>query len=765
MKRSLKSCLFTMVLSLLLCMMALGGVAQEIALDEELPEGVYIYTPAADRFLPWTPVDDRNVFQVIGLAPHDTTVNLNVSMDGEPVWSGETMSEGNGYFYAEIPVEVLDVEPDYQLTVKSGAYVAETPFFTYNGTVAEFAADPLHLALLEDLTDEERAVYESEMNEETIEDEAGEAGQEKVALEPNEFRNEEYTYILESDNTVTLTVYHKHERDLVLPEIVDGYPVTGIQFELFNRASGVRTVTIPNRIVSLRYNGNPFLMWKDLTAIYVAPDHPAFSSVNGILYSKDLSTLLALPRKHPEKEAVIPDGTRSIGIDACYYGTIRKAVFPDSLRELDSYALAYNFYLKKLELTDGIRVLKIGCLKNTAITSLMIPSKASANTSFASACPNLQEITVMPGNETVKSIDGVLFSADGETLITYPAARPGKKYTTPGKTVVIGEEAFSMARNLESVVLTEKVSEIQGRAFDQCSFKSIKLPNSVTTMNENVFTGCYNLEEFIINKNHPTLSAVDKKYLYSKDHTIFYCYPGGLGDESDVLEKYVLEKETKKIQPYAFEQTKIRNVVLPEGLEEIGDRAFFGAGIITLYVPESVKRIGVQAFSQSNVIFAGLSEGVETLGWAAFRGCIALSYIAVPESVSEIGQSAFLDIGEGRVITKENSYMHQYAVQNMIKVDVAEGKYDEYMDRILDFFDVKQDGEQAQRIKIKSSSRVNIRQKPDGDSRRLGFAQPGDEYDVTEIIRGNGDQIKWFKVKLEDGNEGYISASVAELLE
>ena len=39
-------------------------------------------------------------------------------------------------------------------------------------------------------------------------------------------------------------------------------------------------------------------------------------------------------------------------------------------------------------------------------------------------------------------VDGVIFSADGKTLIKYPDDKIGEEYTVPEGTEVIGENAF-----------------------------------------------------------------------------------------------------------------------------------------------------------------------------------------------------------------------------------------------------------------------------------------------------------------------------------
>ena len=747
-------------IALCLTFACVSFVQAESVEEDELPEGVYIYTPAKNRFLPWTETDDQNVYQVIGLAPHDSTVNITLKIGKSTIWTGEVMSEGNGYFSANIPGDDLDIEPEYTLEVESAGYSANVVFYIYRGTLTEYAADPLHLALLEELTPDELYYYEAETKGEILDEESFDdlALGETMQTGPNEYRNKEYSYVVEEDGTATLTYYYQHKEKLVLPTTVDGYKVTGIRFPIFSKASGVKSVYIPSEITKVEYN--PFINWISLTAIYVAPDHPTLASVNGTLYSRDLKTLIAYPSKHPEKEPVIPIGTTTLGLEAFFNSTIRTPDLPESLRTIEVECFAYAGYMRKIRLPDGVRVLKEACLRDTGLTSLMIPSKAAVNSSIISSCPDLKEITVMPGNETVKSVDGVLFSADGETLYAYPSGKEGKRYKTPKGTVTIASQSFRGTVNLESVELTEGLEEIERGGFESSSIKSITLPNSLTTIDSNVFARSMKLTEIIVRNNHPTLSSVKRKYLYSKDHTIFYCYPAGLKDSS-----YTFEPETEEIKGYALIESELKSVILPEGLKKIGNHAFFGSHLKSVYVPGSVTDIETQAFSFAYLEYVALDKGVKKLSDNVFNGSSLLQGVSVPDTVTEIGELAFLKTGNVRIFTTEGSFMNQYAVQNQLKIDVEPGNYEAFTESVKNNRNpLRATGYiKTQEIEITAKEKVNIRQKPNMDSRRVGKAEPGAVYTVVDIIYEN-DKVAWYLIEMEDGTQGYISGKTAKLL-
>ena len=81
-----------------------------------------------------------------------------------------------------------------------------------------------------------------------------------------------------------------------------------------------------------------------------------------------------------------------------------------------------------------------GC---TFASGIQIPSTVSSIGALAFAnCPNLLYISVDVNNYTFCDIDGVLYSADGTTLLVYPAMRAGSNLTISSVTTEIADMAF-----------------------------------------------------------------------------------------------------------------------------------------------------------------------------------------------------------------------------------------------------------------------------------------------------------------------------------
>lgn len=101
------------------------------------------------------------------------------------------------------------------------------------------------------------------------------------------------------------------------------------------------------------------------------------------------------------------------------------------------------------------------------------------------------------------------------------------------------------------------------------------------------------------------------------------------------IQKVTILPGTRRIAGCLFEDLfGLREVSLPDTLEEIGDQAFCGCG---------------------NLKAICFPEGLKTIGDSAFWDCDALEEIALPASLESIGSEAFGDCGELRRVTLPRS--------------------------------------------------------------------------------------------------------------
>ena len=134
-------------------------------------------------------------------------------------------------------------------------------------------------------------------------------------------------------------------------------------------------------------------------------------------------------------------------------------------------------------------------------------------------------------------------------------------------------------------------------------------------------------------------------YALSQDGT--YYSVAGMGDCTDTVLVIPAMHEglpVKKIERNAFYgNTFLKTVILPDGLEEIGDSAFRGCTELeTALIPDSVKTIGAWVFCQdAKLVSVTLPEALTALPDGLFNGCKSLTAVSIPRGVEKIGSTTF----------------------------------------------------------------------------------------------------------------------------
>lgn len=124
------------------------------------------------------------------------------------------------------------------------------------------------------------------------------------------------------------------------------------------------------------------------------------------------------------------------------------------------------------------------------ITSLTIPATVrEIGEEFLGYNPRLERITVEDGSRYYKDIDGILYTADGATLLKCPE-HYFDPVAVPDGVRTIAERAFQNSK-ITSVVLPNTLNEIGYAAFSWCyHLTKVTIPASVTTLERSVFMGC-----------------------------------------------------------------------------------------------------------------------------------------------------------------------------------------------------------------------------------------------------------------------------------
>lgn len=209
---------------------------------------------------------------------------------------------------------------------------------------------------------------------------------------------------------------------------------------------------------------------------------PAFATSNEIdfiLFSEDGKILLDYPETITDKEYTVPEGTVHIAEDAFESNPyIEKVILPDTLKTIEHSAFNKCTALKTIILPANLE--KFFTDDNYSIASF-------------SGCTNLEAIEVDSENKTYKSVDGVVFSKDGKTLVYYPEGRKDEIYSVPLGTETIGWASFCCHSFIKHVIIPNGVTEIDGWAFLGSSIETIEIPKTMQIIGWNGIENCSNL--------------------------------------------------------------------------------------------------------------------------------------------------------------------------------------------------------------------------------------------------------------------------------
>ena len=261
-------------------------------------------------------------------------------------------------------------------------------------------------------------------------------------------------------------------------------------------------------------------------------------------------------------------------------GAAAKSAYTKETQSEDGVTLLWHVFadhaeLAEMETDDSKKVYEVPAqYKNLPVTALgsegqteyelgaayvdkiVIPASVqSVSVEFLGNLYGTVQIEVARDNPSLRSVDNVLLTQDGE-LLFYPRDRQDREYTVPDGTRAIGEEAFYSCSYLEKVTLPDTVYTIGKSAFQNCYLLAeVTLGEGIENIDNGAFWGC------------------------------------------DALTRIDFPKNLRTIGDYAFRDTKLRDVKIPSTVEAIGSAAFtVGEGFGEITLPENLTYLGFSAF-------------------------------------------------------------------------------------------------------------------------------------------------------------------------
>ncbi len=251
----------------------------------------------------------------------------------------------------------------------------------------------------------------------------------------------------------------------------------------------------------------------------------------------------------------------------------------------------------------------------------------------------------------------------------------------------LGMNAFNNCAAVETVMLPDTLKDMGVRSIEEIQRPSdnmtggdVQLPDGLAPgensntdaaekpaeapkqVTENVFRGCQNLKNFVVNETNPYFSAKNG-VLFNEDGTKLIRYPVGRTEAS-----YAIPEGTEIIADAAFMQVAghqkdgaLKSVTFPSTLKKIEDGAFRQSSLTSVKLLAGVE-YGSYVFDIStNLKTVEVQDGVTAIPEKAFWACSALTDINFPDSVKTIGESAFERTGLTTIDLNKVEYIGNYA--------------------------------------------------------------------------------------------------------
>ena len=339
--------------------------------------------------------------------------------------------------------------------------------------------------------------------------------------------------------------------------------------------------------------------------------------------------------------------------------------------------------MKKLFTLLLLTLLPLVANSQTGIAGIYYYLNSRGETKTAEVTSNPDKYSgdiVIPSNVTYND---VTYSVTSIGSSAFSGCTELTSVTIPENVTNIGSNAFSSCSSMTSVTISNGVETIGRAAFSDCSaLTSVTIPNSVTQINQYAFSNCSSLTSVFIGKGVTyfadyvfqgcdALTAVHISDLAAWCKLSFYqAYWGENSNPLSIAHHLYLN------------DVEIKELVIPDGVTEIGNNIFYGCSEITsVTIPSSVTSIGNGAFAGCNaltgvhisdigkwckvkfndlnsnplciaqhlfmngeeVIDLVIPEGTDTIYKYTFQYCKSIKSVKIPNSMKNIKYGAFAE--------------------------------------------------------------------------------------------------------------------------
>ena len=285
------------------------------------------------------------------------------------------------------------------------------------------------------------------------------------------------TAFFESEKLTSITIDSKNEHFKVIDNVIyELYADGTMDMILYPYAKNTKSFTVPDKVKSIKYEAiiNNYVETINIPAsvndieldtyafttpnlknIYVNNSNSTYSSIDGVLFSKDKKIIYYYPAGRTATSYNIPSGTKIISKDTFFKSANLKTVnIPNTVTTLDTEAFGYMPALQEITIPSSV----------TEIGAQIFPE-----------CPNLKKATVNANAEVLsylmfkecKNLEEVIINGNIKTII---------------------KGAFYYCTSLTKVTLPESLEKIEFGAFWDCwALKNITIPENVVFLEDCAF--------------------------------------------------------------------------------------------------------------------------------------------------------------------------------------------------------------------------------------------------------------------------------------
>jgi len=469
---------------------------------------------------------------------------------------------------------------------------------------------------------------------------------------------------------------------LTVIDFAEGSLLTTIGESAFGGCGGLTEITIPAKVTSIEPGALDCRCGDTLTSafvsIFVDDNNTTYSSLNGVLYSKDVKTLILYPTGKAG-DFVIPSGVTNVADNAFYRCMELTSVrIPTSVEELGvgAFILCEGLLTVSIAGESALTCIPEGAFQGcNSLTTFELPDSVTLIESYAfSGC---QSLTTVYYVGTAAQREGIEIGSFNDELtdatwyyysVTAPEVAGTYWHYVEGE-IVVWEIApavlYSEGLEYEYDEATDSYTVTgigtctdtdvvipathEGKAVTKMGslswntdITSVSLPASITSIGTAAFYGCTALSSISIPS---TIEKIDFGAFAECTSLNYYEYSGGLYLGNEVDHCLILAAVT---------DDSIAQFTFSDGIRIIGDSAFDNCrNMQSITIPATVRAIGYEAFrgcvELKEISFAEGSE-LQWIVLGAFMGCYQVTEFLLPEGLIGIGTGAFWDCNGMRSI-------------------------------------------------------------------------------------------------------------------